>query len=75
MAENASKIIAKDKKVSDKPIYSFSADDISSKKAEMIIKIITIMKIIFNNILVFSLYSKIDFLFPFFSEIAILSQS
>jgi len=74
MAENANKIIDKDKKISDKTIYSFSADDINSKKAEMLIKITPIMKIVLDKILVFFLYCKIDFLFSFSSKISILSQ-
>jgi len=55
MAENANKIIDKDKKISDKTIYSFSADDINSKMTEMLIKITPIMKIVLDKILVFSL--------------------
>ena len=73
ITENASKIIDKDKKISDKTIYSFSADDITRKKAEMLIKTTPIMKIILNKILAFSLYLKGVFLFS--SEISILSQS
>lgn len=73
ITEKASKIIDKDKKISDKTIYSFSADDINSKKAEMLIKTTPIMKIILNKIPAFSLYLKGVFLFS--SEISILSQS
>ena len=75
MAENTSKIIDKDKKISDKALYSFSADDINNKKTEMLIKITPITKIILDKILVFSLYFKIDFLFSFSPEISILSLS
>ena len=75
ITEKASKIIDKDKKISDKTLYSFFDDDITSKKAEMLIKTTPIMKIILNKIFAFSLYFKGDFLFSFSSEISILSQS
>ncbi len=72
--ENANKIIDKDKKISDITVYLFSADDINIKKAEMLIKIIAIIRTILDKILVFSLYFEIDFLFSFSSNISILSQ-
>ena len=75
MAENANKIMDSDKKISDKAVYLSSLKGINSNIAEIIIKITPIMKIILDKAFVFTLYSKIDFLFSFCFKIFISSRS